>query len=242
MFTGCIPPPFCLKGVISMIKKILIFLALACCLSVPAFAYDGSVSSIHGFVNTSIVYDGSYSRSFPSWYDSSEYPYYFLASNGNGEYFVASKSPSYVHYWNFNTSGEALDIRASGGVKYAKYNDSLGLWGSFKTADTMSVTVAEKRDSNSSISYRELYSYNHNIVWDSNPAQVFFSIPGWTPPPVPPRPLEEVVEEMQGTQVKESLILYLEDSLVSLVPFGIGLLASLAALAILPKVLRKFLA
>ena len=237
MFTGC---PLSIHMGVNMFKKIFIFLALAFCLSVPAFAYDGSVSSINGFVNTSIVHDGDSPYALPSWYDSSEYPYYFMASNGNWTYFVASKTPAYVHYWNFNSSGEALDIRASGGVKYSRYISTR--WDSFNTVDSMSVTVARKPDSNSSIDYMTLYSYNHNIVWDSNPNQVFFSIPGWTPTPVPPRPLGEVVEEMQGTQVKESLIPFLEDSLLSLVPFGIGLLASLAALAILPKVLRKFLA
>lgn len=227
-----------------MIKKILIFLALACCLSVPAFAADAVVSP-----------DGLWTST--DFWDGISHTYYITDFSNQFPDFVYNRtiwrdpSGQLKAYADYN-SGRATYIHTddSGNLVFRKSSS-----GSFFTYDgskwskmtgTPVFASAEGKSQLLAIQSKVLYSYNgfgHPFFQSTGSITVPPTpTPTPVPTPAPPRPLEEVVEEMQGTQVKASLIPYLEDSLGSLVPFGIGLLASLAALAILPKVLRKFLA
>lgn len=233
-----------LCGGLIILKKIFIFLALAFCLSVPAFADDSR--SLDGWDSSDFLTDyvsdasllpefirnpktnlGSVSAWKVVWVLDGKY--YMIGDNDFD--FLPYVSP--VVYSNGYTGLSIFKSLEAGNSSpfFYYYSDKEGRWCYF--SGTYDFPLVDYRGVKGSLLYTDVDM--HFIDLDGIDCGLFFSVP------VPPRPLEEIVEEMQGTQVKESLIPYLEDSLGSLVPFGIGLLALLVGSVILPKVLCKFL-
>ena len=217
-----------------MIKKIFIFLALACCFSVPAFAADVAPLAIYGDYNSYDYWNGlndlSSVSSLPPGFGDYKYNVVFRNSYGNLVWFGSNSS-----VW---AKGTLVRIDSVGNLTidgddgndcvYYGFPKSSDGWQDRTGGNTY--IVLDSVNSSSSVCDAKILYLDFDLH-DAASGNVFFS-----------PPLTQSVAILQEETLPALLIPYLEDSLGSLVPFGIGLLASLAALVTLPKVLRKFLA
>lgn len=222
-----------------ILKKILCFIVLLFSLAVPAFADDVEplVISPDSKWDSSVFWSGLADKSYPALPTKSTTYHWVVWKNPDGDLYCAVGSSRFYVFTDRNGNLSIECISSSGGSFYRLIDGSWiqvsGLTFVLGYSDGLCSTLM---DTNLDIDF-----------YNSSGYSVFFSLPTGiaptpTPTPIPPKPLAEVVQQMQGEQIQVSLIPSLTGSLGVLAPFGIGLLASLAALAVLPKVLRKFLA